>query len=351
MLPRGTDVYIVGGGPAGLAAAIAVRRKGFDVTVSDSAMPPVDKACGEGIMPDGLAAARALGLDLESAGQPFQGIRFREAGDGVQARFPHGLGRGIRRTILHRIMTDAAAAEGVHLAWGVRVSGLSMEGVEVDGRQVRARWIVGADGGNSSVRRWAGLDTSLREGRRYGFRRHYRVEDPGDFMELHWSDRGQVYLTPVAPHEICAVLISRDQRLRLGDALADFPDVAERLAGAQPLNLERGGLTMSRKLRSVTKGNVALTGDASGSVDAITGEGLCLLFQQALALADSLAGGGLAAYEEDHRRIGRRPEWMSRLMLTLDGRRTLRRTAFRLFEFQPQVFANLLAFHVGDFSV
>ncbi len=64
VLPRTTDVFVIGGGPAGLAAAIAARRLGFDVTLADCSVPPVDKACGEGIMPDGLAAARALGLDL-----------------------------------------------------------------------------------------------------------------------------------------------------------------------------------------------------------------------------------------------------------------------------------------------
>src|SRR6185295_20246868 len=77
-LPGSTDVFVIGGGPAGLAAALAARRRGFDVTLADSAVPPIDKACGEGIMPDGLAAARALGVDLEAApGHMFRGVRFR----------------------------------------------------------------------------------------------------------------------------------------------------------------------------------------------------------------------------------------------------------------------------------
>ena len=56
-----TDLFIVGGGPAGLAAALAARRLGLEVTVADCSQPPVDKACGEGIMPDGVRAARSLG--------------------------------------------------------------------------------------------------------------------------------------------------------------------------------------------------------------------------------------------------------------------------------------------------
>ena len=153
MLPRTTDVFVIGGGPAGLAAAIAARRRGLDVTLADCSVPPVDKACGEGIMPDGLAAARALGLDLSRApGHAFRGIRFLNAGAGVEADFPSGAGRGVRRVELHRIMVDAALAAGVRLAWGTRIAGISSKGVQAGDRMVAARWIVGADGSHSPVR-------------------------------------------------------------------------------------------------------------------------------------------------------------------------------------------------------
>ena len=49
------DVGVVGGGPAGLAVAIAARLAGLSVDVFERAAPPIDKACGEGVMPDGLA--------------------------------------------------------------------------------------------------------------------------------------------------------------------------------------------------------------------------------------------------------------------------------------------------------
>jgi flavin-dependent dehydrogenase len=289
---------------------------------------------------------------LESApGHVFRGIRFREGVWNVEAEFPHGEGRGIRRTELHRVMTEAALGAGVDLRWGARISGISDAGVYVDGELVRARWIVGADGGNSAVRGWARLDADYGSSRRYGFRRHYRVENPGDFMEIHWGDGCQLYITPVAPHEICVVLISRDFHLRLAEALPAFPEVNARLAASEPLNLERGGVTVSRRLRAVSRGNVALVGDASGSVDAITGDGLCLLLQQSAELAECFAAGSLAHYQSAHRRIGRRPGIMSRLMLMLDGQRGLRHSAMRLFEFEPALFARLLAVHVGDYGL
>ena len=166
-------------------------------------------------------------------------------------------------------------------------------------------------------------------------------------MEIHWGARGQLYITPVAPEELCVVLISRDPHYRLEHALPHFPEVASRLANAPCSGGERGGASVTRRLRSVYRGNVALIGDASGSVDAVTGEGLCLLFQQAAALAEALAAGDLGSYQKEHRRIGRRPAFMSDFLLLLDGRDRFRRSILRAFAAQPQLFRGMLAAHVG----
>ena len=349
-LPRFTDVFVIGGGPAGLAAAIAARQKGFDVTVADCSNPPIDKACGEGIMPDGVAAARTLGIRLEESGaRRFRGIRFCTAeATACEAAFPTGEGLGLRRTTLHRLMVGRALEAGVNLAWGARITGISAEGVMANDRLVRSRWIVGADGSHSTVRRWAGLDTSERHSSRYGFRRHYQVPAWSEYMEIHWGDGCQIYITPVDGEEICVVLISRDPHLRLDDALPQFPEVARRLRASRPATVERGAVTASRRLAAVCRGKVALVGDASGSVDAITGEGLCLLFQQAAALAEAFDRDDLARYAAEHRRIGRRPEFMAGLMLMLDRREGFRRRVLRAMAARPRLFAKMLAMHVGE---
>lgn len=350
-LPRTTDLFVIGGGPAGLAAALAARRRGMDVTLADCSVPPIDKACGEGIMPDGLVAARSLGLGLDDgAGHPFRGIRFRDGDTVVEADFPNGHGLGLRRTALHQLMVDRAIDVGVRLAWGVHVSGIGTEGVFANDRLVRARWIIGADGGNSPVRRWAGLDACHHESRRYGFRRHYRVAPWSEHMEIHWADGCQLYITPVASDEVCVALISRSPRTRLKEALPHFPEVVDRLAGADPNNLERGGVTASRRLKAVCRGNVALVGDSSGSVDAITGDGLCLLFQQSLALGDALEAGDLSLYQAAHRRVGSRPELMATMVLLLDQHNGLRRRAIRALAGKPKLFAGMLSMHVGRLS-
>jgi menaquinone-9 beta-reductase len=97
--------------------------------------------------------------------------------------------------------------------------------------------------------------------------------------------------------------------------------------------------------------SVALIGDASGSVDAVTGEGLALSFRQALALSQAIASGSLANYEREHERIGRLPHAMGALMLTMDRWPGLESRAMRVLSSRPELFSELLAAHVGAISL
>ncbi|MFN7995825.1 MAG: NAD(P)/FAD-dependent oxidoreductase [Bryobacteraceae bacterium] len=331
-----------------MATAIAARRKGLRVTVADGARPPIDKACGEGLMPDGLAALRSLGVALDSSdAHPFHGIRFVGAGVRVESAFPEGYALGVRRTVLHPKMVEAASAAGVRLLWGTPVGGITPDGVRIAGGEVRARWIVGADGFHSRVRQWVGLDRDSRKNQRYGFRIHFRIAPWTDCMELYWGDGCQVYVTPISPDEVCVALISRDPHLRLDQAFSQFPELAARLDGVPRATSERGAVTANRRLKQVFRGRVVLIGDASGSVDAITGEGLCQAFRQAIALADSLASGDLAHYQAEHRRLARLPALMANCMLAMDRSATLRERALRALAAQPRAFRKMLSIHVG----
>lgn len=346
-----TDVFILGGGPSGLAAAIAARRAGFQVILADAQQPPIDKACGEGLMPDTLSAAAGLGINVPSeAGYPFRGIRFVGEQNAVKAEFPEGPGLGVRRTVLHELLVNHAERAGVELRWNCPVS-------EIDGYQIRlgqqsmtAHWVIGADGIQSSVRRWAGLGDFRHEGkhlrRRFSFRRHYRTEPWSEFVEIYWGNGCQFYITPVSRTEVCVVLMSRDPQVRIEQALPLFPQLHARLRACEPVTAERGALASTNRLGKITRGNVALIGDASGTVDPITGKGVCLAFQQAAALAQALRTGDLSHYQRAHARIGRHPRFMAEFMLTMDRWPLLRTRALRAMETRPSLFGNLLAMHV-----
>lgn len=355
-----TDVFIVGGGPAGLAAGIAARQKGFRVSIADSSIPPVDKACGEGLMPDGMTALRQLGVTIPADQRfPFRGIRFVEGNLAAQSDFPDEKGWGIRRTTLHTALAERAAALGVEMHWGNRVVGLNgnsgenrepYAGISLEGRAIRARWIIGADGQNSRVRQWAQFTPARKKSLRYGFRSHFQLAPWSDYVEVHWGRDCQIYVTPIGRQEICVAVLTANPKSRLADVLKFFPSVAKRLEHAVALAPEMGGVSSSLTMSAVTRKStisVALIGDASGSVDAIAGEGLTLAFRQALALAEALERNDLAAYEVEHRRGRKRPVMMSRLLVVLTEHRHLRHRVLSAFASEPSLFSKLLAAHTG----
>jgi len=351
-LPDSTDVFVIGGGPAGLAAAIAARQAGFRVMVADGGTPPIDKACGEVLMPDAIAPFERLGFSLPASGASLlRGVRFLSSELSAEAAFPRGsCGVSIRRTALHGMMSARAAALGVNLLWQTAVTGISRDEVHLGQRKIHTRWIIGADGAHSRVRRWASLDTHSRTKLRYAFRRHYRMLPWTDRMEIYWGAHSQGYATAVSHEEVCVAVASHDPALRLNEALLGFPALHARLRGAETTSTERGSISANRKLSRVWRENVALLGDASGTVDAITGEGLGLAFSQAVALAECLKSGHLAGYQAAHRRLSRRPLLMARLMLTLDGRPRFQKRTLQVFRRRPEIFRHLVALHIGNLS-
>lgn len=347
--PIETDVFVIGGGPAGLAAAIAARQVGLRASVADYGVPPLDKSCGEGLMPHGVAALRQLGVTIGlEEGVPFRGIRFVDHDLNAQADFPCGWGRGVRRTTLHRLLVERARQVGVQMHWGARVVCGQAGEVLANGDAVRSRWIVGADGQNSRVRKWAGMAPKFEGAPRYGFRRHYRVAPWSEHVEVHWNSKSEIYVTPTGARDVCVAVLTRNPRLRIDQALQSFPEIANRLAGATRTSNEMGGACVSRSLEEASRGNVLLVGDASGTVDAITGDGLSLAMQQAVSMARALAKDDPTHYKKEHRRIVRLPMMMSRLMLLLAERGWMRRRAITRLSNHPTIFLKMLAMHVGE---
>lgn len=298
------DVLVAGGGPAGLAAALHAFRAGFTVAVAEPRAAPVDKACGEGLMPGGVAALHALGV--HPPGMPFAGIRYVAGARHAEARFRAGPGLGVRRTDLHNALHDAVAKAGIPVL-PTKVTGIEQDpdGVTAYGPDLRARWLVAADGLHSPLRRALGLDAPAPGPPRYGLRRHYAVAPASEFVEVHWGVRAEAYVTPVGPNLVGVALLT-GERAPYDAQLAGFPELAARLAGADAVTPVRGAGPLHRRATHRRKGRVLLAGDAAGYVDAITGEGVALALAGAELLVACLADGRPDAYERRWQRLTRR---------------------------------------------
>lgn len=431
-----TDLVVIGGGPAGLATAIAARHAGMSARVIERSRPPIDKACGEGLMPDAVACLDELGVEL-GPGEScrFRGIRYLDGDVVAEGVFPQAHGLGVRRLHLHQALARRAAEVGVELWWGVaargllpvpapagsRRAGLAFAGGVLTDRPglevAAARWVIGADGLHSRVRRWAGLEGPPARHRRVGVRRHFACRPWTDLVEVHWGPGCEAYVTPVGPEEVGVAMLCGDppspppcesRRAEAspvidpghsasalttasaaestdagstasavshsGAAVSDlscaasessanasdssagsafdrllerFPALAVRLAGAPATSRDRGAGPLAQTPRAVWRGNLALVGDASGYLDAITGEGLAVALHQAAALVAALRAGDLALYGARHRRIARLPNAMTSLLLAAERRPWLRRRMIRALAADPALFSRLLGIHAG----
>jgi flavin-dependent dehydrogenase len=333
-------VLIVGAGPAGLAAAIEARRVGLDVTVLDRRRPPIDAACGEGLMPAGVERLLGLGVRiLGSESAMFHGVRYLDGEVVAEARFSASAGLGIRRTGLHRALLERVEELGVEPRWGTTARSFDGSGVDTDCGRFEADWIVAADGRLSRMRQWAGIATTRRGRSRFGVRRHFRLRPWADVVEVFWTDQGEAYVTPVGPETVGVAILSARRPLDFDRELGHFPALAARLDGAPVVSKDRGAGPFGHRPETVVKGRLALIGDASGSLDPITGEGVSVAIGQARALVRAIRGGALDDYRADHGRIMRLPRLLTNLLLRAEGRPGIRRRLIKVLAASPRLFS------------
>lgn len=315
------DLLVVGGGPVGLAAAVEAALRGMSVVVFEPRRSPVDKACGEGLMPGAVAALARLGV--QPGGRRLDGIAYLAADGSSRAAHPFraGAGLGVRRTSLVTALGARAEALGVPVV-ADRVLGLVQDGAgaRVDlatGGRWHGRWVLGCDGLRSRTRALAGI-ASRTDGRRFGLRRHALVRPWSRHVEVHWSPGGEAYVTPVSADSV-GVAVLTSQPAGFEALLRSFPLLQARLDGVEWLSEARGAGPLHRHVERRTSGRVLLAGDAAGYVDALTGEGLRIGFESARAAVDAVQRADPAGYERRWREITRTYRLVTRALLGLGG--------------------------------
>jgi flavin-dependent dehydrogenase len=335
------DLLVVGGGPAGLATAVHGARAGLEVVVVERRSGPIDKACGEGLMPHTVRHLHRLGVQAQ--GKPFRGISYLDGDRRVDAPFKCSTGRGVRRTALHAALLEAATSAGVRIVHE-EVGDVSQDETSVQAGQRRARYLAAADGLHSPIRRSVGLARPSAGPRRWGIRRHVQIAPWSDYVEVHWAAGAEAYVTPVAD-DCVGIAVLTSHRGGFDSHLGEFPALKERVHG-RPHGPDRAAGPLRQKVSSRTAGRVLLVGDAAGYVDALTGEGLGLAFGAAELLVNCVIADRPGDYDRQWRQMTRRYRLLTAALLHASASARLRSGIVTAAMALPNVFAravNLLA--------
>lgn len=314
------DVLVIGAGPAGSALATQLATAGHEVVLADRKDFPRSKPCGEFLSPQclpyleelGLGAATAAlgprlvrGMQLNGYGATALG-RFRQVGDRPAFSLA---GFGIRRERFDHMLQQRAVAAGarwlprhdgteLHRAADGRIDGARLRGPDGAPLDIRARWVVGADGVHSRVARDLGVQRPVPWLDQFALVAHFRGVPSRPFAEVHLVPGGFFAATTVDDEVFSVNLVVPRHTLRdrhgadwdgfVANHFDAAPGMAERLRGATRDGRWRGIGPLAHTTTAQTFAGAALVGDACGYVDPLTGEGIYFSLFGAKALGDAL---------------------------------------------------------------
>lgn len=373
------DAIVVGGGPAGVAAAVFLRQYGHDVLLLDEARFPRDKVCGEGISPEAWRLLDRLGLKQSVQAlrpHPLRGMTL-VAPDGTCFRgdYRDRQGLAVRRLDFDHVLLQGARASGVEVQESCRVVDLVMEsgqvqGVTVDGGRgpetVRARLVVGADGRRSVVARRLGLLAEHPRFRKFAVRGYWEgMEGLEERGEMHVGGGGYCGIAPLSStHANVAFVLDQGEMAPAGGDIEGFyrsalerrwPRIAERLSRATLTEKPRAIGPLALVARRVSAPGLLLVGDAAGFYDPFTGEGVTLALRSA-ELASQVARqalqtaptGDLRPYERRRRAATDAKFRFNRLLQTVVAHPALANLVAHRLAGRPDL-ADRLVGIAGDF--
>ena len=329
------DVLVVGAGPAGSAAAAALATAGRRVVLIEAAAHPRPKACAEYASPRIAEELRRLDLPDDRwmpDALPLRGMRVIRGADAVDIAYEDGSGSrhawGLERTRFDAALAALVGDRGARLEERTRFTGAVRQGagwhVSLSGPggagEVRARWLVGADGARSRVARQLGVERSVRAPRRVGLVAHYEgVIGLDNHGEMHVGRSHYVGLAPLPGGRLnVGMALPAGPRggaeTRFASAIEDLPEVARRLSGSRRLSPIRGASPIGHRVSRVAGPGWMLIGDAAGFIDPFTGEGIFRALRSARCLAEALAAGDAGA--EERYRAARRGAFAAKDALT-----------------------------------
>ncbi|GIH96229.1 NAD(P)/FAD-dependent oxidoreductase [Planobispora siamensis] len=277
------DVIIVGGGPAGSAAALRVRqlRPQARVLLLDRADFPRDKACGDGIAAHGVDELALLGVpDLVADYRPIQRLSVISPGGARVAATAARPNRVVPRKVFDARLVRAAEERGVRvMRHPVRALSAHDGHVTVDGR-FTARVVIAADGANSTVRRLIGAAATPERHTAIAVRGYADVPEDDDVQLIAMQRDGWPAYTwsfPVGDGTAnigFGMLLPRLRATGRPGRQVLHGRLAELLPHLRARDLRAHHLPLSPGRPVPGAGRVLLAGDAASLINPLTGEGI-----------------------------------------------------------------------------
>ena len=206
---------------------------------------------------------------------------------------------------------------------------------------LRARYLVGADGLHSQVRRTLGLGENVSGARRFGVRQHFGIAPWSDCVEVYWLEDSEVYVTPVSTDTVGVAVLGR-AILDLDAAIARIPELAARLDSVPRVSDVRGAGPLFQRVTTHSADRALLVGDASGYIDALTGEGLRLGFAEAEAAVAAIVADEPDGYEHAWQKATRSYRFMTGGLLWASSQRSIRPMIVPAARAMPRVFNRIV---------
>ncbi|MBT3981477.1 MAG: FAD-dependent monooxygenase [Bacteriovoracaceae bacterium] len=372
-------IAIIGGGPSGMMSAIALARKGVEVALIEKSSWPIDKVCGEGIMPSGVEILKEFGVfELIDSKfyRKFVGINYIDClGKGkARGEFQSGTGYVVRRTALSQALYKKACEyPSISLHPFTEFINFKLDDSKItvyvrddsSGSEQSIEnfdYIIGCDGIRSRVRKIANMDSSPpSDKKRIGARAHFKMAPWSDCVDVWWNKGIECYVAPVSEEIVEFVFgwdhdVVKPQGKGKSSGLESglfsfFPELEKKVEGVEKLSPLRSYGPLPTGSKGPIQGQVILVGDSCLFFDPITGEGLSLSFEQSKLLAENIFSlghaSGVQSYISKIVNIKTNYLRVTSLALVFTYFPWVRRVALWILSFCPSIFNHMLEVNMG----
>jgi flavin-dependent dehydrogenase len=322
------DLIIIGGGPAGTAAAITAARAGGRVLLLERGRFPRHKVCGEFISPEGVTLLAGLGLDdlVHRALRIARARIFAETSIAEATLSPAAA--AISRYQLDHALWCLAAEARAHCRQQVEARAIRGSGpfaVETSEGEATAGAVINASGRWSNLRR---SQLARRQGEKWvGWKAHFREPVPASSVDLYFSPGGYCGVQPLGDGHVNACAMVRAANAdSMEKVLALHPRLSERSRAWQQVSETMATSPLVFAPPEAEEGGVLFAGDAAGFIDPFVGDGISLALRSGMMAASALfevwagkrSGAEAAAayrnqYEQELRPLFRNAGWLRRL--------------------------------------